>query len=107
MTQLRRWSRSTNGGITMRLGLKLCAEERTAAELLADAARAEEVGFDFAAISDHFHPWVDAQGESPFVWSVLGGIAAVTDQLEVGTAVTCPTVRMHPAIVAQAAATAG
>jgi coenzyme F420-dependent glucose-6-phosphate dehydrogenase len=91
----------------MRLGLKLCAEERTATELLADAARAEEVGFDFAAISDHFHPWVDAQGESPFVWSVLGGIAAVTDQLEVGTAVTCPTVRMHPAIVAQAAATAG
>ena len=90
----------------MRYGLKLCSEERTASELLADAARAEEVGFDFAAISDHFHPWVDAQGESPFVWSVLGGIAAVTEELEVGTAVTCPTVRMHPAIVAQATATA-
>ena len=90
----------------MRLGLKLCAEERTASELLTDASRAEEAGFDFAAISDHFHPWVDAQGESPFVWGVLGGVAAVTDELEVGTAVTCPTVRMHPAIVAQAAATA-
>ena len=90
----------------MRFGLKLCSEERTASELLADAARAEEVGFDFAAISDHFHPWVDTQGESPFVWAVLGGIAAVTDELEVGTAVTCPTVRMHPAIVAQATATA-
>lgn len=90
----------------MRFGLKLCSEERTASDLLADAVRAEEVGFDFAAISDHFHPWVDAQGESPFVWSVLGGIAAVTEELEVGTAVTCPTVRMHPAIVAQATATA-
>jgi coenzyme F420-dependent glucose-6-phosphate dehydrogenase len=90
----------------MRFGLKLCAEERTATELLGDAARAEEVGFDFAAVSDHFHPWVDVQGESPFVWSVLGGIAAVTDELEVGTAVTCPTVRIHPAIIAQAAATA-
>lgn len=90
----------------MRLGLKLCAEERTAAELLDDAVRAEEAGFDFAAISDHFHPWVEAQGESPFVWGVLGGVASVTDELEVGTAVTCPIVRMHPAIVAQAAATA-
>jgi coenzyme F420-dependent glucose-6-phosphate dehydrogenase len=90
----------------MRFGVKLCAEERTASELITDAARAEQAGFDFAAISDHFHPWVDAQGESPFVWGVLGGVAAVTDDLEVGTAVTCPTVRMHPAIVAQAAATA-
>jgi len=90
----------------MRFGLKLCAEERTAMELVTDAARAEQAGFDFAAISDHFHPWVDAQGESPFVWGVLGGVAAVTDELEVGTAVTCPTVRMHPAIVAQAVATA-
>jgi coenzyme F420-dependent glucose-6-phosphate dehydrogenase len=90
----------------MRFGLKLCSEERTASELLMDAARAEAAGFDFAAISDHFHPWVDAQGESPFVWTVLGGIAAVTEKLEVGTAVSCPTVRMHPAIVAQATATA-
>jgi hypothetical protein len=90
----------------MRVGLKLCAEERTASDLLSDATRAEAAGFDFAAISDHYHPWVEAQGESPFVWGVLGGVAAVTDEIEVGTAVTCPTMRMHPAIVAQAAATA-
>ena len=90
----------------MRIGVKLCSEERSASELVDDAARAEEAGFNFAAISDHFHPWIDAQGESPFVWGVLGGIATATDELEIGTAVTCPTVRMHPAVVAHAAATA-
>lgn len=90
----------------MRFGLKLCSEERSARDLVGDAVRAEEAGFDLAAISDHFHPWVDAQGESPFVWSVLGGVAAVTERLEVGTAVTCPTMRTHPAVIAQAAATA-
>ena len=90
----------------MKFGTKLCAEERSATDLVRDAVRAEETGFDFAAISDHFHPWVSAQGESPFVWSVLGGVAAATDEIEVGTAVTCPTVRMHPVIVAHAAATA-
>lgn len=89
----------------MRVGLKLCSEERTATALVADATRAEEAGFDFVAISDHFHPWIGAQGESPFVWSVLGAIGAVTERVEVGTAVTCPTIRVHPAIVAQAAAT--
>lgn len=93
-------------GGDMRFGIKLCSEERSARDLVGDAIRAEEAGFDLAAISDHFHPWISAQGESPFVWSVLGGVAAVTDEIEVGTAVTCPTVRMHPAIVAQAAATA-
>ncbi|HEX7347103.1 MAG TPA: TIGR03557 family F420-dependent LLM class oxidoreductase, partial [Candidatus Limnocylindrales bacterium] len=86
--------------------MKLCSEERSATDLVRDAVRAEESGFDFAAISDHFHPWVSAQGESPFVWSVLGAVAAATDEIEVGTAVTCPTVRMHPVIVAHAAATA-
>lgn len=89
----------------MRVGLKLCAEERTANDLIRDAVAAEEAGFQFAAISDHFHPWVDAQGESPFVWSVLGGVGAATDRIEVGTAVTCPTIRTHPVVVAQAAAT--
>jgi G6PDH family F420-dependent oxidoreductase len=86
--------------------MKLCAEERSAMDLVDDAVRAEEAGFDFAAVSDHFHPWIDEQGHSPFVWSVLGGVAAVTDRIEIGTAVTCPMIRMHPAIVAQAAATA-
>jgi coenzyme F420-dependent glucose-6-phosphate dehydrogenase len=89
----------------MRIGYKLCSEERDPAGLIDDARSAEAVGFDFAAISDHFHPWTDRQGQSPFVWSALGGIAAVTDRITMGTAVTCPTVRMHPALIAQAAAT--
>jgi G6PDH family F420-dependent oxidoreductase len=69
------------------------------------AARAEESGFRTAWVSDHYHPWIDAQGESPFVWSVLGGIAQATEQLRVGTGVTCPIMRIHPAVLAQAAAT--
>ena len=67
---------------------------------------AEDAGFTFALISDHFHPWIDRQGQSPFVWGVLGAIAQATDRLVVGTGVTCPTIRTHPAIIAQAAATA-
>ena len=63
------------------------------------------MGFEFVSISDHFHPWVSAQGHSPFVWSVLGAIAASTEQLRVGVGVTCPIVRVHPAILAQATAT--
>jgi coenzyme F420-dependent glucose-6-phosphate dehydrogenase len=69
------------------------------------AVLAERAGFTFALISDHFHPWLDAQGESPFVWSTLGGIAQATERIRVGTGVTCPTIRIHPAVVAQAAAT--
>src|SRR3954470_5989633 len=70
------------------------------------ARRAEEAGFDFVTVSDHFHPWTRAQGQSPFVWGAIGAIAAVTERVEVATCVTCPTVRIHPAIMAQAAATA-
>jgi coenzyme F420-dependent glucose-6-phosphate dehydrogenase len=88
------------------IGYTLASEEHGARELVAQAARAEEVGFSFGVISDHFHPWVDAQGNSPFVWGVLGAIAEATERLEVATGVTCPTTRIHPAIVAQAAATA-
>jgi coenzyme F420-dependent glucose-6-phosphate dehydrogenase len=88
------------------IGYKLCSEERTANQLVEDARRAEEAGFEYAMISDHYHPWLDAQGQSPFVWSVLGGIAATTERIRVGTGVTCPTVRIHPAVIAQAAATA-
>jgi len=87
------------------LGYALSSEEHPPADLVAHARRAEEAGFRFALISDHFHPWVDRQGHSPFVWTVLGGIAQATERLEVGTGVTCPTVRIHPAILAQAAAT--
>src|ERR687895_2756157 len=87
------------------IGYKLSSEEHGPLELVRFARRAEEAGFDFASISDHFHPWIDEQGHSPFVWSVIGGIAGATERLRLGTGVTCPTVRTHPAIVAQAAAT--
>lgn len=89
----------------VRLGYKLSSEEQGPRELVRLAERAEESGFSFALISDHFHPWTDRQGQSPFVWSVIGAIATVTRTLELGTAVTCPTTRIHPALVAQAAAT--
>lgn len=89
-----------------KVGYALSSEEHPPNDLVRNAARAEEVGFDFALISDHYHPWVDVQGQSPFVWSVLGGIAQVTEQMPLGTGVTCPTMRIHPAIIAQAAATA-
>jgi len=90
----------------MQIGYKLCSEERSPLGLVDDARRAEDAGFDFAAISDHYHPWTDTQGESPFVWTSLGAIATATERITLGTAVTCPTVRQHPALVAQAAATA-
>ena len=85
------------------IGYAISSEEHAPNDLVKNARRAEEVGFTFALISDHFHPWVDEQGQSPFVWSVLGAIGATTD-LRVGTGVTCPTFRIHPAIIAQAAA---
>lgn len=89
----------------MEIGFALSAEEHGGKELVRQAVAAEEAGFQFAGISDHFHPWLDSQGQSPFVWAVLGGIASSTDRLEVGTMVTCPTIRTHPIIIAQAAAT--
>lgn len=88
------------------LGYHLSSEEHGPEDLVRFAARAEAAGFEFALISDHFHPWTRRQGHSPFVWSVLGAIAQATERLEVGTAVTAPIIRMHPAIVAHAAATA-
>lgn len=87
------------------LGYALSSEEHAPNDLVRYARRAEEVGFTFALISDHYHPWIDRQGHSPFVWSVIGGIAQATEKLRLGTGVTCPTVRIHPAIIAQAAAT--
>lgn len=87
-------------------GYTLSSEEHGPRELVDNARKAEEAGFDFVSISDHFHPWVTAQGHSPFVWSVIGGIAAVTERIGIGTGVTCPILRTHPAIVAHAAATA-
>jgi len=87
------------------IGYALSSEEHPAPDLVGFAARAEEAGFGFALISDHYHPWTDRQGHSPLVWSVLGGIAGATERLRVGTGVTCPLVRTPPALVAQAAAT--
>ena len=87
------------------LGYKLSSEEQSAADLVRYAQMAEDAGFGFALISDHYHPWIDRQGQSPFVWSVLGAIAPATERLTIGTAVTSPTMRNHPAIIAQAAAT--
>lgn len=87
-------------------GYKLSSEEHAPEDLVRYARRAEEAGFDFGAISDHFHPWTDKQGESPFVWGVIGAIGQATERLKVLTGVTCPTIRIHPALVAQAAATA-
>ncbi|HVL81951.1 MAG TPA: TIGR03557 family F420-dependent LLM class oxidoreductase [Actinomycetota bacterium] len=86
-------------------GYHLSAEEHPPDVLVRNAVRAEEAGFDFVTVSDHFHPWVPWQGESPFVWSVVGALAHATERVSVVTAVTCPTMRIHPAIVAQAAAT--
>jgi G6PDH family F420-dependent oxidoreductase len=87
------------------LGYTLSSEEFPPLELVEHARMAEDAGFTFALISDHFHPWVDKQGHSPFVWSVIGGVAAATQRMRIGTGVTCPTIRTHPAIIAQAAAT--
>lgn len=87
-------------------GYALSAEEHRPNDLVRYAQRAEEAGFTFALISDHYHPWIDRQGQAPFVWNVIGAIAHATERLQLGTGVTCPTMRIHPAVLAQAAATA-
>jgi coenzyme F420-dependent glucose-6-phosphate dehydrogenase len=89
----------------IKLGYSLSSEEQTPAALVDNARMAEQAGFGFALISDHYHPWTDRQGQSAFVWSVLGAIARATESITLGTGVTCPSVRLHPAIVAQASAT--
>jgi G6PDH family F420-dependent oxidoreductase len=91
-------------GDMAKFGYFLSCEEHSPKELIRQAKLAEQAGFEALWISDHFHPWLDEQGESPFVWSVIGAISQVTS-LPITTAVTCPLVRVHPAIVAQAAAT--
>jgi G6PDH family F420-dependent oxidoreductase len=90
----------------VKVGYFLASEEFGPRELVEQARRAEAAGFHALWISDHYHPWNDEQGHSPFVWSVLGALAEATS-LPVTTGVTCPTVRIHPAIIAQAAATSG
>lgn len=88
------------------LGYALSSEEHGPRDLVRNAGLAEEARFSFALISDHFHPWIERHPHSPFVWGVLGAIAEATDRLIVGTGVTCPTMRTHPAIIAHATATA-
>jgi len=89
----------------VQLGYTLSSEEFGPQALADHARRAEDAGFAFASISDHFHPWLDSQGHSPFVWATLGAISQTTSELLIGTGVTCPIIRTHPAIIAQAAAT--
>jgi G6PDH family F420-dependent oxidoreductase len=91
--------------MTMKFGYKLSAEGFGPKDLIQQAVRAEQAGFDFVEISDHYHPWLDEQGHSPFAWTVLGAIAAKTERIGLATGVTCPSLRYHPAIIAQAAAT--
>jgi len=86
-------------------GYSLSSEEFGPNDLVRYARIAEASGFEFAMISDHFHPWTDTQGQSPFVWSVLGALAHTTKTMQIGTGVTAPIMRIHPAIIAQAVAT--
>ncbi|HET6963286.1 MAG TPA: LLM class F420-dependent oxidoreductase [Acidimicrobiales bacterium] len=88
-----------------RIGYTMMCEQTGPKELVRDVQDAEEAGFDFAVISDHFFPWVDAMGHSPYAWSVLGAAAHATDRIDLMTYVTCPIKRYHPAVVAQKAAT--
>jgi coenzyme F420-dependent glucose-6-phosphate dehydrogenase len=87
------------------LGFALSSEDHGPTDLVEQAGLAEQAGFTFALISDHYHPWIRKQGHSPFVWATLGGIAQATSTLRIGTGVTCPLIRQHPGLVAQAAAT--
>lgn len=89
----------------MLLGYKLATEAFGPKEIIRQAVAAEEAGFDFVELSDHFHPWLDEQGHSAFTWTVLGSIAERTNRVGLVTGVTCPTFRYHPAVIAQAAAT--
>lgn len=86
-------------------GYSLLCEQRGPRELVSDAVGAEDAGFDFAVISDHYFPWLDSQGHAPHAWPVLGAVAAATERLPLMTYVTCPIMRYHPVVVAQKAAT--
>jgi G6PDH family F420-dependent oxidoreductase len=89
----------------LQLGYKLMTETTDPRELVRNARLAEAAGFDFVSISDHYHPWLESHGHSAFAWSVLGAVATATTEIGISTGLTCPIIRYHPAIVAQAAAT--
>jgi G6PDH family F420-dependent oxidoreductase len=84
----------------MRVGYKLATEGFGPKELIRQAVAAEQAGFDFVEMSDHYHPWVEAQGHSAFTWSLLPAIAMKTERIGLATGVTCPSMRYHPAIIA-------
>jgi coenzyme F420-dependent glucose-6-phosphate dehydrogenase len=88
----------------LQLGWKAGAEQYPPDELLDYAVAAEQAGFDSISASDHFHPWAE-KGQASFVWSWLGAVAARTKTITIGTGLTCPILRYHPAVIAQAAAT--
>jgi G6PDH family F420-dependent oxidoreductase len=88
-----------------RFGYTLMTEQSGPKDLVDYAVRAEGAGFEFEVMSDHYFPWLSAQGHAPYAWSVLGAVAHATEKVDLMTYVTCPTVRYHPAVVAQKAAT--
>src|SRR3954449_4668984 len=96
---------SRRAAAMIKLGYKLMSEEHGPKDLVRNLVRAEQAGFDLAAISDHFSPWIEEQGHAPLAWSVLGALAQATTRIGLMTAVTCPIMRYHPAIIAQGAAT--
>jgi G6PDH family F420-dependent oxidoreductase len=89
----------------VQVGYTMMCEQAGPRQLVDDVVAAEAAGFDFAVISDHYFPWLDAQGHSPYAWSVLGAAAWATSTIPLMTYVTCPTFRYHPAVIAQKAAT--
>ncbi|WP_263253318.1 TIGR03557 family F420-dependent LLM class oxidoreductase [Saccharopolyspora rosea] len=91
----------------MRIGYTLMTEQSGPRELVAHAGAAERAGFDFEVMSDHYFPWLEEQGHSPYAWSTLGAVTQVTERVELMTYVTAPIIRYHPAVVAQKAATVG
>jgi G6PDH family F420-dependent oxidoreductase len=97
----------SGGQSGFQLGYKLMSETTGPRELVRNAKLAEDAGFDFVALSDHYLPWLESHGHSPFAWSVLGAIAEGTERVGIATGLTCPIIRYHPTLIAQAAATVG
>ena len=93
--------------MSIRYGYTLMTEQSGPRELVGYAAAAEQAGFDFEVMSDHYSPWLDEQGHAGYAWSMLGAVTQVTERVELMTYVTCPILRYHPAVVAQKAATIG
>src|ERR1700730_5055670 len=93
--------------VVARFGYSLLGEQSGPRQLVDDAIVGEAAGFDFITVSDHFYPWLDEQGHSPYAWSVLGAMAQVTTRVDLMSFVTCPIRRYHPVVVAQKAATMG